>query len=226
VTEPAPLTSRALPGRHALADDVHEALKASLMDHVISPGQRLAIDVLARDLRVSQTPVREALARLEAEGLVTRAALRGYSATPLLTRAELDDLFGLRLLLEPWGAARAAGAADADGRRRLEEEQSAVTDAPEGASYEQYRALAAHDARFHLLVLELAGNAAVRTAVERTHCHLHAFRLHYAKRAGALTLDEHRRITEAVVRGDPAAAERAMRAHLDASHARLRAIAG
>ncbi len=219
------LGARALPQRPALADEVYEALKASLMDHVISPGQRLGIDPLARDLQVSQTPVREAMARLEADGLVTRTALRGYSATPLLTRAELADLFELRLLLEPWAAARAAERADDDGRRRVAAERGSLAAAPEGARYEHYRALAAHDARFHLLVLELAGNVAVRGAFERTHCHLHVFRLHYAKGAGGRALDEHGRIAEAVVAGAPADAERAMREHLEASHARLQQIA-
>ncbi len=219
------LGSRALPQRHALADEVYEVLKASLMDHVISPGQRLGIDALARDLRVSQTPVREALARLEADGLVTKTALRGYSATPLLTRAELADLFGLRLLLEPWAAARAAERADDDGRRRVADERGSVATAPDGTRYEHYRALASHDARFHLLVLELAGNAAVRAAFERTHCHLHVFRLHHATGAGGRMLDELGRIAAAVVAGAPDEADRAMREHLEASHARLRQIA-
>jgi DNA-binding GntR family transcriptional regulator len=224
MTASGDLGARALPQRHALADEVYEALKASLMDHVISPGQRLSIDALARDLRVSQTPVREALARLESDGLVTKTALRGYSATPLLTRAELTDLFGLRLLLEPWAAARAAELADGDGRRRLDAERGSLAAPPEGDTYEHYRTLAAHDARFHLLVLELAGNAAVRVAFERTHCHLHVFRLHFATGAGGRTLDEHGRIAAAVVAGDPGAAEQAMREHLEASHARLREI--
>jgi DNA-binding GntR family transcriptional regulator len=210
-----------LPRRQPLWEDVYEAIKASLMDHVITPGERLSIDALSRDLQVSQTPVREALARLEADGLLVKAPLRGYSVTPLLTRDELDDLFGLRLLLEPWGARSAAERADADAVGRLRDELASMDEAPDGTTYEHYKALAAHDARFHLLVLDLAGNAAVRGAFERTHCHLHMFRFHHGAGMQPLALAEHRRVVQAIAESDPAQAEEAMRAHLVAARARL-----
>ena len=108
-----------LPQRQVLADDVYEAVKALVMDHVIAPGARVSIDGLARELGVSQTPIREALARLESDGLVTKEPLRGYSATPLLTRAEVDDLFQFRLLIEPWVAGRAAELASRDDHARI-----------------------------------------------------------------------------------------------------------
>ena len=79
-----------------------------VMDHVVRPGERMSIDGLAARLSVSPTPVREALARLEALGLARKEPLRGYRATPLLTRTQLDDLFDFRLLVEPWAAGRAA----------------------------------------------------------------------------------------------------------------------
>ena len=56
--------------RRVLADDAYETLKALIFDRHIAPDSWMAIDVLARDLGVSQTPIREALARLESEGLV------------------------------------------------------------------------------------------------------------------------------------------------------------
>ncbi len=52
--------------RHVLSDETYEAIKAMVMNHEISPGARVNIDALAQHLEVSQTPVREALARLEA----------------------------------------------------------------------------------------------------------------------------------------------------------------
>ena len=97
-----------LPRRQVLTDGVHEAIKALIMDQTIEPGARVSIDGLARRLGVSPTPVREALARLESAELVVKEPLRGYRTTPLLNRAELDDLYQFRLLIEPWAAARAA----------------------------------------------------------------------------------------------------------------------
>jgi DNA-binding GntR family transcriptional regulator len=208
-----------LPGR--LVDDVHEAIKARIMDHAIAPGERVSIDGLARELGVSPTPVREALARLESAQLVVKEPLRGYRTTPLLTPGQLADLYRFRLLIEPWAAATAAERADAPGRARLAAELAAA-DAPESDTYAAYRAFSAHDARFHLLLAQLAGSDQVRDAFQRTNWHLHIYRQYYDRGIGPQALAEHRRITDAVLAGDPAGAGEAMRAHLEASHARLR----
>ncbi|MCM2580041.1 GntR family transcriptional regulator [Streptomyces meridianus] len=208
----APVTP--LPRRQMLADDVHEAIKALIMDHAIEPGARVSIDGLARQLGVSPTPVREALARLESAELVVKEPLRGYRTTPLLNREQLEDLYQFRLLLEPWAAARAAERLSDEGRERLRAEMGSC-DAPRDTTYDAYKALTAHDTRFHVLVAELAGSAQVRQAFERTHCHLHVFRLSYNRGIGLQTLDEHRSITDAILAGDPQAAEAAMRGHLE-----------
>jgi DNA-binding GntR family transcriptional regulator len=128
-----------LPERHLLADDVYETVKAMPMDHAITPGARLSIDALARRLQVSQTPIRETLARPESEGLVTKEPMRGYSPTSLLDRESLEDLYVLRLLLEPWAAARAAELVDDEGVSRLEAELATCPVAPAGTDYYAYR---------------------------------------------------------------------------------------
>ena len=72
----------------------------------IAPGSRITVDNLVRELNVSQTPIREALGRLEGEGLVIKTHLIGYSAAPQISRRRFDELYELRLLLEPEAAAR------------------------------------------------------------------------------------------------------------------------
>ena len=207
-----------------LVDDVFGALTAMVMDHDVEPGARMSIDGLAATLGVSPTPVREALARLEGLGLARKEALRGYRATPLLARAELDDLFEFRLLIEPWAAGRAAAGGDnglGDSLAGLLEEMTA---APPAEEYDRYRALAEHDRRFHDAVLRLAGNDHARQAFARTHCHLHIFRLSYLQQIASSALVEHAAVAEAVAAGDAAGAERAMRAHLESSRDRLRPV--
>jgi DNA-binding GntR family transcriptional regulator len=216
MTEDAVPPARPLPRRHVLADDVYEAIKAMVMDHVVRPGARVSIDGLARELAVSPTPVREALARLESDGLVVKEPLKGYRATSLLTLEELDDLFAFRRLIEPWAARRAAERITPEGARLLRDEMRSAS-APLRDDYEGYKALTAHDARFHSLVARLSGSEQVRAAFERTHCHLHIFRLHYEQSLGRDALTEHRRIVDAVVGGDAAAAEAAMLGHLEAA---------
>lgn len=94
--------------RLTLTDEVYETIRAQLMDHVVAPGARINIDALARSLQVSPTPVREALARLEADGLIRKRPLAGYTATPLLTREEFEELVEMRLILETAAARLAA----------------------------------------------------------------------------------------------------------------------
>lgn len=213
-----------LPQRQILADDVYETLKALVMDHAIEPGSRMNIDALARDLGVSQTPVREALARLESDGLAVKEPLRGYSATPLLSRDDFEQLFEARFLLEPWAAAHAAERATPEERERLRAEVASVPDVPPEGDYDAYRGLTAHDQRFHALVHRLSGNLLLAEMFERTHCHLHIFRLYYGSGIGRQAVAEHRGIAEAVAAGDPQAADEAMRRHLTASRDRLRPV--
>ncbi|HSE71552.1 MAG TPA: GntR family transcriptional regulator [Nocardioidaceae bacterium] len=215
---------RRLMPRRALTDDVYEAIKALLMDQEIPAGERISIDGLARDLGVSPTPVREALTRLESEGLATKEPLKGYRSSPLLSVEEFDDLYQFRLLIEPWAARRAAERMDDAGRALLEEEMSTVHP-PSGTTYEGYKWLTAHDARFHALVARLSGSRQIQQALDRTHCHLHIFRLHFERSTGTETLAEHRKIADALASGDGVAAEEAMRAHLrEAMAVRLRNI--
>jgi len=61
------------PRRSVLSDEIYEMIKAMIFDHEIAPGSRVNIDALSVQLDVSQTPVREALARLESDGLIAKS---------------------------------------------------------------------------------------------------------------------------------------------------------
>ena len=90
--------------RQVLADHVYEELLASLMDGRLEPGAAVSIDGTARELDVSPTPVREALARLEHTGMVRRVALKGYRVAPVFTREDFAELMEARLAIEPVNA--------------------------------------------------------------------------------------------------------------------------
>jgi DNA-binding GntR family transcriptional regulator len=209
--------------RTVLADRVYEAIKAMVMDHEIHPGARVGIEALARTLEVSPTPVREALARLEADGLVTKRSLAGYRATELLTQQGLEELFEMRLLLEPKAAALAAVNAD---DRRLDSLEALVEEMrglPEsGERYAVYREFAVIDQRFHDTVAGAASRPLLADAVGRLHSHLHLFRLGGIPGAGPHTLAEHDRILRAILRGNAERAAEAMTDHLQRSLERLR----
>ncbi|MFI0370733.1 GntR family transcriptional regulator [Actinomadura sp. 1N219] len=90
-----------------LRDVVARRIRELILTGGLSPGERLPEDHLAEQLGVSRNPVREALRTLEAEGFVQVAARRGASVATLSIK-QADDLFDLRLALEPLGARLAA----------------------------------------------------------------------------------------------------------------------
>lgn len=209
------------PQRSMLSDNVYEPIKRLIMDNVVTPGNRIGIELLARELHVSPTPIREALARLEAEGLVSKEPLKGYRATPLLGRDETNDLFEMRLRLEPWAAGQAASRASNEERRALETELTDGLQVPDGERYADYRLLTDHDQRFHQMIVNATGNSFVASAFRSMNVHLHLFRLHYGSTLGATVPGEHSRVVEAIIDGDPDAATAAMDAHLHGSWERL-----
>ncbi|MEU2243035.1 GntR family transcriptional regulator [Streptomyces sp. NPDC018338] len=204
--------------REVLGDSVYEAVKAMVMDHVIEPGSRVGIESLSRSLGVSATPVREALARLEADGLVVKRSLSGYRATELLDRRGVEELFEMRLLLEPRAAALAAervGDIALDRIEALVEEMQGLPD--KGHSYAVYGRFALLDQRFHDALAAASGRTMLAAAVERLHTHLHLFRLSPVTGGSPATVVEHSRILRAVLRRNPERAEAAMREHLELS---------
>jgi len=215
-----PLPLERLGPRRVLVDEVAAALRNLVMDQTIKPGQSLTIGRLAEALGVSHTPVREALASLESEGLVVKRPQRGYFATELLTNEEMIELFELRLLLEPWAASQVAAAARHIDVSGLREELDRFTGGLRSGPEPSYRLLIDHDIRFHGLLMKLCGNRPVAQAFARTHCHLHLLRAQRKASKAGVTVAEHRAIVEAIERRDVEGAAEAMRAHLNASRDR------
>jgi DNA-binding GntR family transcriptional regulator len=208
--------------RSTLGEGVYETLTALVMGHTLAPGDRINIEALARELDVSPTPVREALARLESDGLVRKRPLVGYTVTPLLTRQEFTDMFDMRLVLEGAAARWAAQRADKDQRKAIVAEaattMAADTITPAGADeadgWQSHAAFTKLDAQFHDLVAETAGNPLLRDGIARLHAHLHLHRLYFPYAQAGTTAEEHRNIAAKIRAGKPDLAEAAMRAHL------------
>ena len=203
-----------------LVEWAHEHLLSMLVSMEIAPGARIGIDAVARKLGISQTPIREALSRLEAEKLVHKVPNVGYRASNQMTRAEVNDLFELRMLIEPYATRRAAEAMTDDSLRTLAEIERETRDmhAEKGAAYARF---ASADAQLHRLVAQCGGNRFVTETIEGLHAHLHIFRLLYSTNAPEEAAEEHARLIEALIAHDGDAAEAAMRYHLERSRARM-----
>jgi DNA-binding GntR family transcriptional regulator len=195
-----------------LAEEVYRRVRADIMSLKIPPDTRVSVDELARKLNVSQTPIREALSMLEANGLVSKRHFAGYATSPRMDRAQLDELFEFRLLIEPHAARKAAEAmADAD-----------MCQLASGETALSHDAFADMDTEFHRLIAQGAGNHLIADSLARLHIHVHIFRSCFRSEITEEAVHEHDAIIAAIKAREGGKAEAAMRRHIERSYGRLR----
>lgn len=211
--------------RQVLADHVYEELLASLMDGRLQPGAAVSIDGMARELDVSPTPVREALARLEHTGMVRRVALKGYRVAPVFTREDFAELMEARLAIEPVNARLACERMTPDQLAELERAVGDLQKAPRGPSFAEFRDYLEADERFHRLIAEHTGNQFMLAAYNALGGQVQRFRLFggVGITDAEHAIAEHRTVLKALAGGNPDEAAEAMAEHV--RQVRGRAIA-
>jgi len=213
----APSTHRPKPQkRQVLVDGVYETLTTYLLSGTLAPGDPVSIDSLSRDLEVSPTPIREALARIEAAGLVVREPLRGYRVAPQISPSDFRQLMAARLLIEPYNAAAACAYPGPELLEGLREALALMRAAPTGPTYREFREFLRADAQFHQVIAKYAGNHFLAEALERLGAHLHRFRLFGDEGVtdSELSVQEHEAVYAAIASGSAEAARKAMKHHL------------
>lgn len=219
-TEPA-RASRTVVRPTPLGTAVYETLLAQLISLKIAPGSRIAVDALVRELGVSQTPIRAALIRLEAEGLVVNTHNVGYSAAPMPSRDRFEQIYDMRLLIEPHTAMRAAQRMSAASREDLANMARAMAAPEEGDAKLAYGKFAMQDARFHARIAIESGNLLAAEALDRLYAHMHLFRLRFHSGVKEDAIQEHETLMQALLAGDGDAAGRAMTEHIERSRERM-----
>ena len=198
----------------AAAEKAYEYIYQSIRQGLIRPGARLIERQLCHELAVSRTPIREALRRLTAEGLVENRPHRGVIVSQL-SDAELAEIFEVGVVLETTVAgvaARNSGRAAQLVLRRLLADMRAVLDQDRVAPT-QYVSL---DHAFHLAIAESTGNRRL-VAMLRSTCDLRVLSTafsHYNQSHFERSLRQHETIVEAIEAGDEDWAASSMRAHV------------
>jgi DNA-binding GntR family transcriptional regulator len=195
------------------ADKVYDLLLGQFMDSKWAAGSQLNIPSLAREFDVSQTPIREALARMEHTGLVTREPLKGYHVAPLFTEHELQKLMDARLVLEPALALEAARRVTPE---FLDELQVTVDDLFAAAKNESLGGHWTADDTFHALISKQSANPFLDTAYGSIGGQVRRFRL-FAKlgpETAKVAAHDHQAIFDALEERDPEGAAERMREHI------------
>lgn len=216
------MTARPKASSHKqLAHHITDRLRADILEGRLRPGEWLRQERLAQEQGVSQMPVREALKRLAAEGLVEHVPYRGVRVVEF-TLADVEDLYACRVFVEGMTARYAATQITDDEIRELTDLHHRMLRCVTPQELPEYREL---NRRFHSLIF----TASRRSYLIRSLGQLWAAfptmlwsNIPHAAQESAPGRDEadaaeHEAIVKAIASRDPDAAEAAVRAHIEAA---------
>jgi GntR family transcriptional regulator, rspAB operon transcriptional repressor len=206
-----------------LTQTVYKLLRARIASHDFVPGQQLRLELLAAQLGVSRTPVREALNQLAAEGLVEIRPRRGtfVAQVDLSTVAEL---YQLRLIIDTSVAKLLAARVTKSQIRMLSKLLDKLGSQVDGEAYVDYGAYLECHRDFHSAIVRMVGNRRLMALYDKINLPLWLVRAQEQAgppRDARASLGEHRTILRTLEARDPSAAAEAMTAHLEGSVVKL-----
>jgi DNA-binding GntR family transcriptional regulator len=207
--------------KHSLAETAYAHIKASIFDFELLPGDRFSETEIAERLKMSRTPVRDALYRLERERYLQVHLRSGWSVRAYDFQ-QFEALYDLRLILEEASIVRFC---DLSERGSLES-LKAIWLVPEAERLTDPKEVSALDEAFHALLVTAAGNAEVaRCHHEVTERIRIIRRLDFTQQHRIdTTYDEHGQILRALIRRRADEANRLLRSHIGTSKAEVRKI--
>ena len=198
--------------KSSLVDQAYQAIRIRILDNVFPPGYQALEGELAQALGISRTPVREALIRLQKEGLVSVVPRHGMRVLPV-SPVDMAEIYAVLSALE------CAAAEIVAGRGPTEEELKPLTqatrDMDRALKADDLDAWAAADERFHRKLVELAGNRMLRETVENFWDRAHRARMVTLRMRPkpVSSTKEHTLLVERLRAGDAKGAVDANRAH-------------
>lgn len=211
------MSGRAVLGDHpSLQHVVYQWIKEAILSGRLDPGSRIVEQTLSKELGVSRSPLREALRRLEQEGLVRASPRHGVSVTAPSER-EVDEIYAVRTALEALAARLAAPRFDAKVAARLGE---VLDRQARSIGRGDLEGAARADALFHEAILRSTENTRLVGIATELADFVRRVRLAVLAQPGraAAVIREHRQILDALAAHDAARAERHMTDHISRAH--------
>jgi DNA-binding GntR family transcriptional regulator len=201
---------------------VHEHLREEILANRLTAGTELQETALAAELGVSRGPVREAIGRLAAEGLVVVRPRRG-AIVRSLTKDEFIEAYEVREALEVMAARLATARLGNEGLARLE---SLTTAMEQHAERDEVDAFFEANAAFHASLVEAAGNSRLREMYAQLLGQMNRYRRRSLALRGSLqqSVAEHRAILAALESGDPDRAAQLVSDHIRVPQRRLQEL--
>ncbi|MCM1174935.1 MAG: GntR family transcriptional regulator [Blautia sp.] len=196
-----------------LRDVVFNTLRKAILTGELKPGERLLEIHLANQLGVSRTPIREAIRKLELEGLVIMMPRRGAEVAQI-TEKGLRDVLEVRRALDALCTELACDRITEEEKQKLKDacdefEKATVTG--------DATVIAAADVALHDIIVEATGNQRLIQLINNLSEQMYRYRFEYIKEENQHNhlVEEHRMIYESIVRRDKEGAARAAKLHID-----------
>lgn len=202
-----------LQNHRPLREIVYEELKRQILVGEIAPGTRMMEVELAEDMGVSRTPVREAIRKLEKEGLVTIEPRRGAYASEISIK-DMVDVLEVRQMLEGMAASMAAQKVTEEEKLDFVEANSAYKNAVKKGNIEE---IIRYDELFHQLIVSYSGNKTLNQLLSQVQELALRFRYIYYddfSRYENMPV-EHEEIEEAIISGDTQKAKVVAEEHVE-----------
>lgn len=196
-----------------LRDVVFNTLRRAILTGELKPGERLMEIHLANRLGVSRTPIREAIRKLELEGLVTMIPRRGAEVAQI-TEKSLQDVLEVRRALDALCAELACDRITAEEKTAFKKACDSFEEATRKGDIVE---IAAADVALHDIIVQATGNQRLISLINNLSEQMYRYRFEYIKdESGHENLvSEHRMIYESIMKGDKEAAAAAARLHID-----------
>lgn len=196
-----------------LRDVVFNTLRSAIITGELSPGERLMEIKLANELGVSRTPVREALRKLEKEGLVITTARRGAEVAPI-NEKDLKEVLEIRRSLESLACQIAAQKITPE---QVEEIRSMNDSIEKAIEMNDTEAITQLDIEFHEIIYVITENSRLIDMLHQLKEHILRYRLQYIKdmKNKKNIVDEHKRIINALENHNPKLARKEIERHID-----------
>lgn len=196
-----------------LRDVVFNTLRQAILKGELQPGERLMEIALAERLGVSRTPIREAIRKLELEGLVTMIPRRGAQVANI-TEKDLNDVLEVRMCLENMAIEKACQQMSEEDIVSLKKEADAFGSFIEDGNLTR---LAEADEAFHELIYRASNNARLIQVLNNLREQIYRYRIEYLKEEALrhCLADEHERLYQAISRRDVELAKIVCNEHLE-----------
>jgi DNA-binding GntR family transcriptional regulator len=195
-----------------LREQVYKRLKASVLNGTLSPNKRLIEEKLAEEMGTSRTPVREAIQKLEKEGLIHKLP-RGGFAVSVVTDADIEEVFGIRSILEGYAGYLATSRAADEDIRALED---TVKKQEKFLAEKNLEEVIRLNTEFHDILYRAAKSAKLLSLINDLRDYIYRYRLIILRYEGmaSISIGDHKEMIELMKARHTKQVEKLVRKHI------------